>query len=180
MQIVATNLKLNPPKLGWEPQVTLNHNCNCNHLNTGQVWYSNGQNVSCCHMVQFTYGGLKTTEKMCFKIKMLSFQMVCLITWSDLDQTNWKKSVRKAQTIQISGDRYSDGYCISQPLMAVGTVQRIYLWWKWNTRKTYSELWHQEARACSSAGGTRDAIMTLFASETSYKGQPVATLPGNE
>ena len=31
-----------------------------NHLNTGQVWYLNGPNMSGCQMVLFLNGGLKT------------------------------------------------------------------------------------------------------------------------
>ena len=35
-----------------------------NHLNTGQVWYLNGPNVSCWLMVRILNGGLKTRQKM--------------------------------------------------------------------------------------------------------------------
>ena len=31
-----------------------------NHLNTRQVWYSNGPQMSICQMVRFSNGGLKT------------------------------------------------------------------------------------------------------------------------
>ena len=35
-----------------------------NHLNTGQVWYSNGPNVSDCRIVRVSNGELKTEPKM--------------------------------------------------------------------------------------------------------------------
>ena len=55
-----------------------------NHLNTGQVCYSNGPNVSGCQMFWFSNGGLKTGQKSLFYGKKYQvLRMVCLITWSD-------------------------------------------------------------------------------------------------
>ena len=52
-----------------------------NHLNTGQVCYSNGPNMSGCGMVWFTNGGLKSGQKMSVLwSKMSGIQMICLIT----------------------------------------------------------------------------------------------------
>ena len=48
-----------------------------NHLNSGQVWYTNGSKVSDCLMVWFLNGGLKTGQKMSVLwSKMSSIQMV--------------------------------------------------------------------------------------------------------
>ena len=42
----------------------------CNHLNTGQVWYSNGSFVSGCQMVLCLNGGLKIgLKKSLIKVK---------------------------------------------------------------------------------------------------------------
>ena len=43
-----------------------NHKVYCIHLNTKQVWYSNGPNASSCQMVWISNGGLKTGQKCLF------------------------------------------------------------------------------------------------------------------
>ena len=65
-----------------------------NHLNTGQVWYLNGPNISGCIMVWFLNGGLISGQKMS-------------VLWLDhfCDQAIWKpdKKVTKKLNVQISG-----------------------------------------------------------------------------
>ena len=38
-----------------------------NHLNTGQVWYSNDPNIFGCQLVLFSNGGLKPDKNVCYK-----------------------------------------------------------------------------------------------------------------
>ena len=54
------------------------------HLNTGQVWYSNGPNMSCHHLVWFFEWLSKNRTKMSVSwSKMSKIWVVHLITWSD-------------------------------------------------------------------------------------------------
>ena len=54
-----------------------------NHLNTRQVWYSNGPKVSVCRMVQISNGVLKTGQKMSkesnARISGVGIQMVTVV-----------------------------------------------------------------------------------------------------
>ena len=72
-----------------------------NHLNSGQVWYSNGPNLSGCKMVWFSNCGLKTRQKMyVLWSKMLGIQMVCLITRSNHLKTG-QKSVGEVKCLDF-------------------------------------------------------------------------------
>ena len=48
-----------PSNWKYKKFVSCNFICS-NHLNTGLVWYSNGRFVSCCQMVRYSNGGVKT------------------------------------------------------------------------------------------------------------------------
>ena len=52
-----------PEKL-WSQIYTKQYGVYSNHLNTGQVWYSNGPKVSDCRMVRIWNSGLKTGQLM--------------------------------------------------------------------------------------------------------------------
>ena len=58
------------------------------HLNTGQVWYSNGPNMSGCqkHSLVFKWWSENQTKNVC-----LMFKMAHLIMWSDNLKTRQKK-----------------------------------------------------------------------------------------
>ena len=73
-----------------------------NHLNHGQVWYSNGPNVSSCQMVWFLNGGRNWTKNVSFMVK----------------------SVPEAKC-WISGVRYSDGY------RTYNIMRPIFRCWYW-------------------------------------------------
>ena len=50
-------------------------------MNTQLVWYLNGRIVSCCQMVRYSIGGLKTgLKKACLWSKMSGIGMVRQVT----------------------------------------------------------------------------------------------------
>ena len=79
----------------WTIQIL---NCS-NHLNTGQVWYSNGPNVSSCWIVRILNGGLKTRQK-CLFYGPNGILMVRLVMWSDHLKTG-QKNVWKVKCLDF-------------------------------------------------------------------------------
>ena len=69
------------------------------HLSTKRVWYSNGRFVSGCQMVWYVNGGLKT-----------SLRKACL--WFNPFKSLQTHLNTDTNTVQYSGVRYLDGYCI--------------------------------------------------------------------
>ena len=70
-------------------------------LNTGQVWYLIGPNVSVCQMVWFSNSGLKTGQKCLFCAISYSFDR-----WSNIIKLN--KMVSICLVFKWSGFRISD------------------------------------------------------------------------
>ena len=102
-----------------------------NHLNPGQVWYSNGPNMPGCQMVWFSKGGPKTRLKMSAILSKI--QTVHLITWSD----HLKTQTKSESNFKISGVWYSNGYYICHPLPFLSSTFLYYT----NNNLTIMNIW---------------------------------------